>query len=285
MVIYFKYLARFTIILLLFFSLTACSEDSFDYSSGILNQAEPPNTELTPDSMMQIGRNLENRGEYRAALGFYTRTASENSGNLSAQLGIGRMLVQLGGSDEAMPIFESLYSQDSGQPGVSEGYAEVLVRNGEDARARAVIDLEIERGRVTSGIYSLNGLLYDLDGQRDKARAAYSDGLGVYPGSVGLIVNLALSFALTGELEAASGLLESLADDPVNARKVRQNLGLIQALSGDIDGAMEIVESDLTPGQNYQNRLFYSMLQFLEGRARTYAVYFGEIAPDTQSNQ
>jgi len=73
MVKYFRYLGRFTIILSLSFLLVACAEDSLDYSSGILNQAEPPNTELTPDSMMRIGRNLENRGEYRAALGFYTR--------------------------------------------------------------------------------------------------------------------------------------------------------------------------------------------------------------------
>jgi Flp pilus assembly protein TadD len=92
-------------------------------------------------------------------------------------------------------------------------------------------------------VLSLKGMLADRDGRHREAQEAYRAALSTRPGDLRTANNLALSLALSGDLEEAIQLQNQVARDPSATVQMRQNLALLYAFAGRMDVAEQITRA------------------------------------------
>lgn len=96
------------------------------------------------------------------------------------------------------------------------------------------------------------GIARDLQGRHADAQSAYRQALGVAPEMQAVVINLALSLALSGHTRDGELLLRPLASSP----QVRHNLAAVTAMGGDRHTAQTLLSPDLT-GPQTQDALQY----------------------------
>ena len=91
------------------------------------------------------------------------------------------------------------------------------------------------------------GLAYDRLGDYDSADESYKTALAISPDNASILNNYGMSRAMANDLDSARTLLLHAAMMPNADVRVRQNLALVYALSGDIAKAEELTRRDLPP--------------------------------------
>jgi Flp pilus assembly protein TadD len=92
------------------------------------------------------------------------------------------------------------------------------------------------------------GVALDLQGRHDAAQEVYSKLLRIAPNDRAAAVNLALSLSLTGQADRSVLMLRGPASGPDATPRVRQDLAVALALSGNMREAWKVLLTDLTPG-------------------------------------
>ena len=136
------------------------------------------------------------------------------------------------------------------------------------------------RGQRPAPYYRIAGLIAEWEGRGASARALYAAGLQRYPQDPGLLINLALSYALADDLAAANDILSELADrGGALTRLALRNLVLAAYLAGDPQLATRLAEqAGLSPVQ----RAFFAAVATLSGPARVRALITGRLPPRHQ---
>jgi Flp pilus assembly protein TadD len=180
---------------------------ALNVTNGILAQdpKHVPALLSQADALSALGRPADAQANYTKALAI-------EPGNVSAQIGLGRLAL---GTDpaQAQALFLGALQYDP-------------------SNKIALNDL---------------GIAYDLKGQHARAQDAYRKALGTDPTMRAAEVNLALSMALNGQAPAAVQLLRPLANDPTAPRRLRHDFAAALAISGDKAAASQILSVDMTP--------------------------------------
>ena len=116
----------------------------------------------------------------------------------------------------------------------------------------------VQNGKGDWKVHSALGSAHDQHGQFADARKAYQSARALKPGEVSILNNLAMSYALEGNLAEAERLLRqagSQAQGKGDAR-VRLNLALVVGLQGRFDEAKQIAAKDLPPVQVEANMTY-----------------------------
>jgi Flp pilus assembly protein TadD len=100
---------------------------------------------------------------------------------------------------------------------------------------------------------SLLGVAYEAVDRTPEARAAWEQALQLSPDNAAVLANLAMSWAGSGDLPRAEGLLRRAAARPDAGVKVRQNLALVLGLQGKTAEAERLIRDDLPPEQAAAN--------------------------------
>jgi Flp pilus assembly protein TadD len=94
------------------------------------------------------------------------------------------------------------------------------------------------------------GSTYDQMSRHTEAREKYQQALAIKPDAIATRNNLAMSYALQGELPQAEKMLRELMNSGgEQASRVRQNLALVVGLQGRFEEAKKIASADLPPDE------------------------------------
>jgi Flp pilus assembly protein TadD len=109
-------------------------------------------------------------------------------------------------------------------------------------------------------ILSALGVAIDYQGGHAQAAEIYARALAVSPDNPVLLNNLGLSQAQNGHLTEALATLRKAVDQPAATAQMRQNLALIEALSGDPEAAERLSRQDLPPEMVRTNAVYFKQL-------------------------
>lgn len=245
--------------------------------------ARPTKTELTPESLVRMGAQLEGTGDYTGAMRFYSKAVELEPGNIAALTGIGNVYLAVGIWNAGLNAFQQVRALDPRGVESAAGLAVALLLNDRPGETRQILNRQMAMTGPSVKLQNLLGLAEDLKGNHGPAQKAYSAALELNPGDGEVLTNLALSFALMGEYERAEAILQRGAGTPEAIPLASQNLALVYALRGQIDQALETARRELSGVQVEANTSFYERLSTLSARDRARAVFFGTLPPATET--
>ncbi len=179
-----------------------------------------------------LGRAYNQVGEHDLALHYLTKASTENRIAGHAERGdilreTGRVQLAQGQTDQAVMMLQQA--------------AELLPED-------AIIQNSL-------------GICYSLYKEYGSARRAFTAALAIEPGSLEYRNNLALGWILDDQPQKGIDVLYPTYLRGNSTVKVRQNLALAFALKGDIDAAKELAKDDLTKAELINNVAYYTEWQ------------------------
>ncbi len=182
-------------------------------------------------------------GNVDNAIPLYDRALQANPQGIEAKLGLGQALLSIGSGDEAAAQFR-----------------DVLARHGDDSKAR--------RG-LAAALIAMGQPMLDMQGRHAEAQANYHRGLELAPDDPGLRSNYGLSLAITGQPQAAIGLLAPVASGRQSTPRIRQNLAFAYAMAGDLSNSLALCRRDMDERYAQQQLAYYAQLRSLPPETRS----------------
>lgn len=221
---------------------------------------KPDVSKKVDTSLLLAARGSEARRDYTTALTYYRSLYEREPSNVAALVGMSRSLRQMGRAREAKAVVaRALHADDRNAHLLAElGKAQLALGDG----AEAVESLS-RADAIAPNNWSLQsaiGIGYDRIGMYDLAARHYTKALELAPDNVTVLNNFALSKAQSNQLTDAIALLEQAAALPEAGPQVRQNLALLYAMNGDLDAAEGLVLRDLNDTEATQNMAYYRRL-------------------------
>lgn len=171
-----------------------------------------------------------------------------------------------GQNGPAITVMESLMASHRGDAEVNLAYAKALSAEGRFEQALSVIENAINPVAPDWDALSVRGAVLDQMGRHQEARQAYSQAMLLAPGQPGLLANLGLSYAMTGELVQAETYLRQAAAHPSASSRVRQNLALVVGLQGRFEDARGLYARELPPEEVEANMAYIRALLTQQNR-------------------
>ena len=217
-------------------------------------QEKTANVEPT---LRQAALLAERNGSYGEAANHYAALRSRYPNDKSITLALARYLRFAGNPQQAISVLNG-----SGVP--QSGDAMTLLELGKDYLAADQLNLAkptLERAKQSAPlnweVLSTLGVVYDYEGQYDKAQEQYEAALFIEPDNATVLNNKALSLAQEGDLAQAVAVMKLATDQPEASAQTRQNLALLMALKGDADAAERLVRKDLPSSVADANIAYY----------------------------
>lgn len=104
------------------------------------------------------------------------------------------------------------------------------------------------------------GVTYSLLKEYPNARKVYNQALAIKPDSLEYRNNLALAWMLEGSPQKAIAILYPIFQRGESSKKMNLNLALSYALIGDVDAAKAIARKELSNSELKNNTAYYQML-------------------------
>jgi Flp pilus assembly protein TadD len=232
---------------------------------------EPDETDLDQEVSPVVVPKIEPAGaqELRDAL----KRLSYSPNDVAAMVDAGNAALLLGDSDSALNYFTKADRIRPGDGRVKAGLGSALVRTENPFEALRLFDEAIRLGVSDRLIAADRGLAYDLLGNFQRAQQDYQLARTFGPAPDRLIIQQAVSLALSGrKAEADNMLVPLLQKENGDAWRAR---AFILAARGDQKDAMRVVESFMDPasGQKFGNYL--RQMPQLTGAQQVAAIHFG----------
>ena len=178
--------------------------------------------------------------------------------NLRKGMAYVRQLQALEQNAEQLRVLEQLIVYHPNNTKLLTFYGKRLINNGQLPQAIKILRKAESRGERDWRLYSALGSALDQTGQYAQARIQYKKALALQPKEIKIQNNLAMSYALEGQLPRAEQILKAASDTPrgrANTR-IRQNLALVVGLQGRFDEARMIASRDLPPKEVEANMAY-----------------------------
>lgn len=167
-------------------------------------------------------------------------------------------LESMGQTDQALDVYRRLVEANPANAKVAGLYGRKLVAAGRIDQAVPVLESAEQKGETDWRVRSALGSAYDQQGLYEKAREQYSKVLASDPQNLVVMNNLAMSYALQGNLKEAETELRAADALPRSKSEpqIRQNLALVVGLQGRFEEATALAKQDLPPDQVEQNMAY-----------------------------
>jgi Flp pilus assembly protein TadD len=199
------------------------------------------------DSLLAAAASARSQDDPVSAANYYRTAFAGKPDSAEAAVGLMQSLRVIGGLDEANTVADqAVAAEPKSEPVLAEA-GKVKLAFGAIA---ASIDL-LQRASAEDAkdwrVRSALGLCYDRLGDFGKADASYKAALAISPDNASILNNYGLSRVMANDLPGARELLQRAVLLPNADIRVRQNLALVYALSGDMGKAEELTRRDLPP--------------------------------------
>lgn len=181
-----------------------------------------------------------------------------NPKDVSKGLAYASGLESMGQKDDALDVYRKLAEANPSDAKIAGLYGRKLAAAGRIDQAVPVLEGAEQKGDTDWRVMSALGSAYDQQGLYQKAREQYSKALASDPQNLVVMNNLAMSYALEGNLKEAETQLRAADAMPRSKSEpqIRQNLALVVGLQGRFDEATTLAKQDLPPEQVEQNMAY-----------------------------
>jgi tetratricopeptide (TPR) repeat protein len=191
----------------------------------------------------RAGKNDEARGRFRDA-------ATHNPALLEAHLGVGRMCLELGLTDDARQAFSRALELDAADPQALLGMARVLHAQGAERKALEILEAIVAR-TPTAAAHALQATCLMALGEAPAAAAAMEKALALAPDDEKAIATAADLELRQGHLDKAETYYRKLVDRNVQNLAGRIGLARILRIKGNYREAESLLRALLVerPGE------------------------------------
>ncbi len=196
-------------------------------------------------------------GDAATAATYYRGVFTRDPKNVTAAIGLLRSLRLAGGLDEAQSVAAETLKLDPDDPAVLAEVGRVKLVKGQATEAVTLLARAVNADANDWKLRSALGLAYDRLGDFGRADASYEAALKISPDNAAVLNNFALSRAMANDLDGARSLAQRATAAPGADLRVRQNLALIYALSGNMPKAAALTRRDLPPALARQTIEYY----------------------------
>jgi Flp pilus assembly protein TadD len=230
---------------------------------AITADTAPKEAEKAPNvepALRQAAMMSERNASYGEAAQHYAALHAKHPEDKAITLALARNLRFAGNPQRAIAVLNTSTTGQSPD-------ALTLLELGKDYLAADQLNLAkptLERAKAAAPlnweILSSLGVVYDYEGDYQKAQQQYDAALFLDPENPTVLNNKALSLAQQGQLDEAVATMKLATDQPSASAQARQNLALLMALKGDADAAERLARKDLPPAVAEANIEYYRSL-------------------------
>jgi Flp pilus assembly protein TadD len=224
------------------------------------------------DGTMHIANASRGAGDYSNAINLYRHAGELDPKNPEPLVALGGTLLDMGKIDEAIVNYNAALKLSPKDPAALRGLARAYLKTGRPDLAASPLAVAYKDTPNDPKLLMLIGVADDFIGQHDHAQARYRQGLNLAPADHSLLLDLALSLALSEKYDVAIATLRPIALTPNATPQERQTLALIYGLKGDDKSAGEMARRDLDAAAADHNLAFYDTLRRLTPEARSRAI-------------
>jgi Flp pilus assembly protein TadD len=174
-------------------------------------------------------------GNTELALSMYMTAAASAPDNIDLQLRCADALARRGKIGEARRLLEERLRARPGQSDLTRALALIDLVAGRPAQAIAGLDRVLAGNPGDMRALVDKGVALDLQGQHAAAQAIYQQALATAPNDAAAKNNLALSLMLEGRTRQALETLAPMQDAAGSPLRLRMNLGILYAATGDAE--------------------------------------------------
>jgi Flp pilus assembly protein TadD len=240
---------RHSTAILLVLVLAACQDPTTNYVNKSVDT-----------SLLQAAAQAEEGGGWIAAVATYRSLYERRPDDPVAAAGLIRGLRNSGQLAEALRIANEAAPKFPQDARVVGEQGKALLATRDIPGALKTLQVAGNLPNADWSIHSAIGIAHDLAGQHEAAQSAYARALQMSPDNPTAQNNLALSLALSGNIDAAIAKLEPQSVVSKATPQTRQSLALLYALRGDLDRTEELVRKDLPEKLANENLAYYRLL-------------------------
>lgn len=213
-------------------------------------------------SLLQAATQAEQSGGWLAAVATYRSLYERRPDDAAAAAGLVRALRNSGQLAEALRIANEAAPKFPQDARVQGELGKALLASRDVPGALKTLQAASGLENADWTIHSAIGVAHDLAGQHDSAQQAYARALAMSPDNPTVQNNLALSLALSGNIDGAIAKLEPQGFARTTPQ-MRQSLALLYALKGDLARTESLVRKDLPEKLANENIAYYRLLNGL----------------------
>jgi Flp pilus assembly protein TadD len=237
--------------------LGACATDDM---GGTRQRADVMDRPEVTRSLLEAAAMASAQNDPTTAATYYRNVYTRDPTNARAAVGLMQSLRELGAADQARDVADKIIVARPDDVAVLAEVGKVRLANGQVPEAVRLLQrataLDLQDWKSRSAL----GVAHDRLGETDKAEESYRAALRISPENAVVLNNFALSRAMAKDLTGARELLQrAIASAGADAR-VRQNLALVYALSGNMAQAEALTLRDLPPDLARETLAYYREL-------------------------
>lgn len=228
---------------------------------GCATAPQPDREKAISSTLWEMALTSEKSHDYAAAMGQYHQVYDRDPSNMAALLGMARNMRYAGVPKDAIKELKAALEKTGEKPELvlELGKAQLAASLINDARE--TLEKYLALARRDWQAHSALALAYDRLSRHEEAQEHYREALRLAPGNIGVTNNLALSYAIAGQLNDAIALLGKAVESERATPQMRQNLALLYAMRGELNSAQRLAAEDLSPEQVMQNMEAFRILR------------------------
>jgi len=213
------------------------------------------------DSLDKSAIAAERANDYSTAIDQYQKLLKRDPENVDVIVGLARNLRYSGESTNAVKILEKLGPKENVPISYRMELAKSKIAAGKAKAAIKQLTLALADEPDNWEIYSALGIAHDLNEDYVKARQAYEKARALSEDNPAVLNNMAMSAALSGDIDRAIALLHSTPRLARHNPQIRQNLAFFYGIKGDMKSAESLARMDLDEKEVRTNLTFFSRFQ------------------------
>ena len=211
-------------------------------------------------SLLDAAALAQAQNDHTTAATYYRNVYTRDTGNVRAAVGLMQSLRALGDIGQARAVAEQAIAAKPDDPTIVGEAGKVKLASGSLQDAVVLLQRAIVLDGRDWRSRSALGVAYDRLGDAARAEETYRGALEVSPDNPVILNNLALSRAMANDLKGARELLQRAVAIGRADVRVRQNLALVYALSGNMAQAEALTLQDLPPDLARETLAYYREL-------------------------
>lgn len=197
----------------------------------------------TPTSAKPFVPLQKNAAPIDRAVQYWAQAFAQNPGDEKAAVAYARNLRAKGQKKKALQVLQRASISNSSSRAIASEYARVAIDLGQIKFAQKLIQRATDPRRPDWRLISAQGAGLAKQGKHKEAQGYFLKALQLKPSHPPLLNNLALAYALNGDIDDAEQLLRKAAARGQKLGKIRQNLALVLGVQGKFNESQTVAQS------------------------------------------
>jgi Flp pilus assembly protein TadD len=203
---------------------------------------------LSTEARLEVAEAADAAGDSDLAISMYTAAAAREPSNIALQLRCADALARNGKVEQARELLTERLNTSSRQPDLIRALATIDLVAGQPAKAIAGFDQVLAANPADIRALVDKAVALDLQGQHAAAQAMYQQALATAPNDAAVRNDLAVSMMLEGRSRQALETLAPLQDADTSPPRLKVNLGILYAATGDVERSRQLLGDRVSDG-------------------------------------